>query len=174
MGATAADTQREIEEIRKDVTSAVREVKRRIARVTDLRLYARKAEEHPAAVVGAALGAAGVVAAVVMRQVVERRRRNRPSERLRRTVHGAADELGERLERAREALPMRMRMGARGDDMDLAKGGHLAENKPGMVKRLLWSGLAAGMMALGGLLARRLSAMVWRMAMREEPPTHGD
>jgi hypothetical protein len=40
-----------------------------------------------------------------------------------------------------------------------------------MIKKLLWSGLAASMMALGGLLARRLSATVWRTAMREEPPT---
>jgi hypothetical protein len=40
-----------------------------------------------------------------------------------------------------------------------------------MFKRMLWAGLVAVMMAGGGLLARRLSATIWRSAMGEAPPT---
>ncbi len=57
MGATAADTQREIEEIRKDVSSAARELRFRIRRATDPRNVTRAVEEHPAALVGVGLAA---------------------------------------------------------------------------------------------------------------------
>jgi len=39
-----------------------------------------------------------------------------------------------------------------------------------MVKRLLWAALVAAMMAAGGLLARRVSATLWRQLMGEYPP----
>jgi hypothetical protein len=40
-----------------------------------------------------------------------------------------------------------------------------------MIKRMLWAGLVAVMMAGGGLAARRASATIWRTAMGEAPPT---
>jgi len=39
-----------------------------------------------------------------------------------------------------------------------------------MVKRLMWASLVVVMMAAAGLLARRMSATIWRTAVGEEPP----
>jgi hypothetical protein len=39
-----------------------------------------------------------------------------------------------------------------------------------MVKRLMWSGLLAGLGALSSLLAQRVAALVWRRLFEEEPP----
>ncbi len=39
-----------------------------------------------------------------------------------------------------------------------------------LVKRLMWSGLMAGVMALAGLVANRAAAAVWRRVFDEEPP----
>jgi hypothetical protein len=39
-----------------------------------------------------------------------------------------------------------------------------------LVKRMMWSGLLAGVTALSGLVAHRLAALVWLRVMGEEPP----
>ncbi len=39
-----------------------------------------------------------------------------------------------------------------------------------MVKRLVWSGLLAGVSALSAILAQRAAAMIWRRLFEEEPP----
>ena len=39
-----------------------------------------------------------------------------------------------------------------------------------MVKRLMWSGLLAGLGALSGMIAQRLAAVLWRRLFGEEPP----
>jgi len=39
-----------------------------------------------------------------------------------------------------------------------------------VVKRLMWSGLLAGLSALSALLMQRLAAVVWRRVFDEEPP----
>jgi hypothetical protein len=39
-----------------------------------------------------------------------------------------------------------------------------------LLKRLMWSGLVAGVTALAGLLAHRVAATVWRRVFDEEPP----
>ncbi len=38
------------------------------------------------------------------------------------------------------------------------------------VKRLVWSGLLAGLGALSGIITQRLAALVWRRLFDEEPP----
>jgi hypothetical protein len=38
------------------------------------------------------------------------------------------------------------------------------------VKRLMWSGLLAGLSALAGFLMERVAAQVWRRVFDEEPP----
>ena len=175
MGETAADTQREIAEIRGDILSATRELEHRAARAASPSTYAEIARENPAAVAGivlVGLGAAGVVA---VRAILERRRRQRPTERLRRTVYGVAEGLGEQIERAREALPGSLPVGLRigtgeGEDNGATRV-QVPGSQPNMIKRILWAGLVAAMMAAGGLVARRVSAMIWRQAMREEPPS---
>ncbi len=45
-----------------------------------------------------------------------------------------------------------------------------AREDPGMLKRVMWAGLASVMATLGSLLFRRLTASFWRTTMREEPP----
>ena len=39
-----------------------------------------------------------------------------------------------------------------------------------MVKRLLWSGLLAGLGALASIATARVAAMIWRRAFGEDPP----
>jgi hypothetical protein len=39
-----------------------------------------------------------------------------------------------------------------------------------MVKRLVWSGLLAGIGALASVITTRLAATIWRRAFGEDPP----
>jgi hypothetical protein len=39
-----------------------------------------------------------------------------------------------------------------------------------MVKRMMWSGLLAGVGALSSILAQRAAGLVWRRLFDEEPP----
>jgi hypothetical protein len=39
-----------------------------------------------------------------------------------------------------------------------------------MVKRLIWSGLLAGVGALSTIVAQRVAALIWRRLFDEEPP----
>jgi hypothetical protein len=39
-----------------------------------------------------------------------------------------------------------------------------------MVKRLIWSGLLAGIGALASIVTTKLAATIWRRAFGEEPP----
>jgi hypothetical protein len=39
-----------------------------------------------------------------------------------------------------------------------------------MVKRLVWSGLLAGLGALASVVTTKLAATIWRRAFGEEPP----
>jgi hypothetical protein len=39
-----------------------------------------------------------------------------------------------------------------------------------MVKRLMWSGLLAGVSALASIAATRLAGVLWRRLFDEEPP----
>jgi hypothetical protein len=39
-----------------------------------------------------------------------------------------------------------------------------------MVKRLVWSGLLAGVSALSTILAQRVATILWRRLFDEEPP----
>jgi hypothetical protein len=39
-----------------------------------------------------------------------------------------------------------------------------------IVKRLMWTGLQAGLGALSGLVVQRVAVLVWRRVFEEEPP----
>ena len=39
-----------------------------------------------------------------------------------------------------------------------------------IVKRLMWTGLQAGLGALSGLVTQRVAVLVWRRVFDEEPP----
>jgi len=174
VGATAADTKREIEEIRKDVSSAVSELKRRVIRAVSPRTYLEFAQDNPAAVVGVGLGGLSLAGIAVARSIADERRRNRPTERLRRGVMGAAEQLSGGVQQAWAAvpsLPVEVRVGTRDAGASEKQATISTGSEQGMVKRILWAGLVAVMMAGGGLLARRLSATIWRSTMGEAPPT---
>jgi hypothetical protein len=174
VGATAADTKREIEEIRKDVSSAVSELKQRVMRAVSPVTYLEFARENPAAIVGVGLGALSVAGVLVARSMAESRRQQRPSEPLRRSVMGAAEDLGEGVQRAWAAmpsLPVEVRVGTRDANGSEEHEVTLTGSNPSMVKRMLWAALVAMMIAGGGLVARRLSATIWRTTMGEAPPS---
>jgi hypothetical protein len=46
----------------------------------------------------------------------------------------------------------------------------IAENN-GMLRKLLWTGLYAGLGAGATIAARRTASRIWRIATGEEPPT---
>ena len=102
---------------------------------------------------------------VAYNAVSDYRERRKPVNRLKRRAGAVREDLGERWERTRDALPYRLTR-SRGDEpVDSSN------EEPGMIKKLLWMGLTAGMIALAGLLARRLSTAIWAAVMREPPPT---
>ncbi|MCL2419106.1 MAG: DUF4235 domain-containing protein [Conexibacteraceae bacterium] len=39
-----------------------------------------------------------------------------------------------------------------------------------MIKRLLWSGLMAGVGALSGIIATRAATLIWKKVFDEDPP----
>ena len=39
-----------------------------------------------------------------------------------------------------------------------------------LVKKLMWSGLQAGLSALVGLIVERIAVIMWRRAFGEDPP----
>jgi hypothetical protein len=39
-----------------------------------------------------------------------------------------------------------------------------------MVKRLMWSGLLAGLGAVSGVVVQRVAALIWKRLFDEEPP----
>ena len=39
-----------------------------------------------------------------------------------------------------------------------------------MVRRLMWSGLVAGVSALASIIAHRIAGVIWLRVFKEEPP----
>lgn len=105
---------------------------------------------------------------LVYRVVSAYRERQRPSQRLQRRAQRAAEGLGERLEDAREAFSHRLERRGRDGEAFMER----SKREPGLVKKLLWMGLTAGLVALFGLIARRASARIWQSVMHEAPPIH--
>lgn len=176
MGATAADTQREIEEIRKDVSSAVGELRARITRALSPKTYIDYARDNPAAVIGVGLAGLSFAGVTMARSVAQARRQPTTAERLQQGVASAAETLAagaQSVLAAVPSLPLEVHLGtqdAKGNSTE-TKQLTLQSKDQGMFKRMLWAGLVAIMMAGGGLVARRASATIWRTAMGEAPPT---
>jgi membrane protein len=51
------------------------------------------------------------------------------------------------------------------------KGDGGTSGAPDAVKKVLWAGLVSGSLALGTIAARRASTEIWRVIVREDPPT---
>jgi hypothetical protein len=45
-------------------------------------------------------------------------------------------------------------------------------NDPGVLRKLLWLGLYAGLSAAATVVARKTATQVWRTATGEAPPVH--
>lgn len=164
MGETSADTQREIESLRNDISAGVEELERRAKSLTDLKT---QAEEHPAVLGALGFGLLSGVAVLGYNAVANYRESRKPVNRFKRRADELREEVGGRLSRTREKMPYGVYvMRNRGDEPADA-----AQTDPGMLKNLLWLGLTAGMVALFGLLARQAAVFVWQTVMREPPPT---
>ena len=61
--------------------------------------------------------------------------------------------------------------GHRAPNTPRKRGSGGTKGAPDAVKKLMWSGLVSGSMAVGALAARRASAGIWRTVLHEEPPT---
>jgi hypothetical protein len=72
-----------------------------------------------------------------------------------------------RSERALNAVSPRAE---RGDSIPLKGVGFPPMQENPMVKRLMWSGLVAGLGAIAAIAANRVAAQVWRRVFDEEPP----
>ena len=121
--------------------------------------------ERPALVSGAGLALLGGASLLTFRAVGRYREARRPINRWRRVAHQLVDELVRRVDQTQDSLEAVRHRDGRGQVPVRSK------EKPGMIKSLLWMGLTAGMLALAGLLARRVSSVVWESVMREPPPT---
>jgi hypothetical protein len=126
-----------------------------------------QAEEHPAAIGVLGFGLLAGLTVAGYNAVSEYRESRKPVNRLRRRAHDVREDLGGRLARTRERMPYGVYvMRNRSDEPS-----DTHQGEPGMVKTMLWMGLTAGMVALCGLLARRMSATIWQAIMHEPPPT---
>jgi len=173
---TADETRRQIEGLRHEVTEILNELEARGRRAANIPgtlrgrvadSARRTAETNPLAL--ALLGLAVVLAFVGLLFRIRRRAqaRRRPVAVLRRRARAAAEDLSDYWERARGSLPINVQVRA-GTGEPGVQGGY---EEPSMVKKLLWMGLTSALMAVAGLVARRLSSAIWQGAMRENPPT---
>jgi hypothetical protein len=200
MGETAADTEREIKQIRGDMTAAVEELDRRVrgtlrtaakveARLTSPRTrdeLVEQARDNPSLLGVAGMVAAGAVAYGAWALVSGIRERNTPQNRLRRRVQHAGGELSEKLaegvESSRRQLD-RARQRSLVLKLDPEDGGYVRvsdarleplnkkRGKSPVIKKLVWAALLSVFMAVGSVVARRVADSVWHAMVHEDPPT---
>jgi hypothetical protein len=201
MAATAADTHREIDRLRGDMTAALDEVQRRLrgglrtvasteARITssrtrdDLALRARQNPTLPGVIGVVVVGAIGYA---VYRAVSNAREQKKPQNRLKRGVQQARTDLvgrvSEGVELSKRQLeqvrPRNLLLKLDSDESGFvrvtdARLEPLADRGKGrreVIKKLVWAGLLSVFMAVGSVLARRVAGAVWQATLREDPPT---
>ena len=199
MGAKPEDTERQITQLRGDMSAALEEVERRLrgglrgvaraeARISGVRAgqdVMAQARENPTALGIAGVVAAGAVAYGAYALVSGLRARNAPRNRLRRGVKQVRGEVSERVSGAEGALRQLERSLVQSVLLKLEPedGGYVRvsdarleppNKKRGqskVIKRLIWAALLSIFMALASVLARRVADTVWRAMVHEEPPT---
>jgi len=199
MGAKPEDTERQITQLRGDMSAALEEVERRLrgglrgvataeARISGVRAgqdVMAQARENPTALGIAGVVAAGAVAYGAYALVSGLRARNAPRNRLRRGVKQVRGEVSERVSGAEGALRQLERSLVQSVLLKLEPedGGYMRvsdarleppNKKRGqskVIKRLIWAALLSIFMALASVLARRVADTVWRAMVHEEPPT---
>jgi hypothetical protein len=189
MAATPADTEREINRLRDDMTSAIGEVERRLrgglrgVAMTEARITGvRGARDNPTLVGVAGMVAAGAVAYGAYALINGMRQRNKPQNRLKRGVQHVREELTERAEESRRQLEQALPRGVL-LKLEPEEGGYVRvsearleppKKKRGqstLIKKLIWAGLLSIFMAVGSVLARRVADAVWKAMVHEDPPT---
>ena len=189
MGATPADTEREINRLRGDMTAAIEEVERRLrgglrgvatteARITSV----RGARENPTLLGVAGVVAAGAVVYGAYSLINGMRQRKQPQNRLKRGVQHVREELSERAEESRrqleQALPRGVLLKLEPEDGGYVRVSEARLEPPKkkrgqstLIKKLIWAGLLSIFMAVGSVLARRVADAVWKATVHEDPPT---
>lgn len=178
MGATAADTQREIAAIRQDLIDAASELDRRVTRLIDVRAHGveladwglRQLEERPLVVAGAGLALAAGATFLGVKTVRGIFRRPSRAERVKQVTERAREEAADRLQDAITQAQALLTAGAAAAHQTKAQA-EPAQGESSMLKKLLWGAITAGALAIAGIAAQRLSAALWRAVMHEEPPT---
>jgi hypothetical protein len=201
MGETPADTEREINRLRGDMTAALEEVERRMggglgrAAVAETRLgsvragedVVKRARRNPTLLGVVGVVAAGAVAYGAYALINGQRERQKPQNRLKRGVKQVREELSERLgesvEESRRQIERVLPHGVllklepegggyvRVSDARLEPPPNKKRGQSTVIKKLVWAALLSIFMALGSVLARRVADSVWRATVHEEPPT---
>jgi len=199
MGATPADTERQITNLRQDMTAAIDELERRVrgglrtvataeARITSERTrdeVIERARDNATLLEVGGVVAAGAVVYGVFALFNGLRQRNTPRNRLKRRVKGAGDELSDRFAEGVEGSRRQLE-GARRSlllKLDPEDGGYVRvsdarldlpftkkRGQSTVIKKFVWAGLLSVFLALGSVLARRMADNLWRAMVREAPP----
>jgi hypothetical protein len=189
MGATPADTEREINRLRGDMSAAIEEVERRLrgglrgVATTEARITSVRGARENATLVGVAgVVAAGAVAYGAYALINRVRERGKPQNRLKRGVQHVREELTERAEESRRQLEQSLPRGVL-LKLEPEDGGYVRvsdarleppKKKRGrstLIKKLIWAAVLSIFMAVGSVLARRVAEAAWKSMVHEEPPT---
>jgi hypothetical protein len=181
MGQTAADTQREIDGLRLEITDAASELDRRVTQMLDVRARAddlkswtmRMVEERPKAVGGVGAGIALGVALLAASSVRSRKKKKTAAAKLAAFQESAHGEAARLIETA--VAQARGVLAASGSTLTnlaaVEPDKPVVQSEPSMIKKLIWTALTAGSLAIAGIVARKFSTSVWQAIMHEEPPT---
>jgi hypothetical protein len=182
MGQTAADTQREIDSLRLEITDAASELDKRVtemlnvpARANDLKNWTlRMVQERPKAVAGVGAGIALGAALLTANSIRSRKRKRTAAARLaafQESAHGEAARLIE--DAVSQARGLLAASGSTLTNLAAVEPDQkpVAQSEPSMLKKLIWTALTAGSLAIAGIVARKLSTSIWQAIMHEEPPT---
>ncbi len=151
MGKTAAEVQREIEELRRDTDQVLVELELRARNALDWRSQVRR---HPAIAAGAGIALVGGLALAGYASYGRIRVRKKPVGVARRQL-GVAEEV---FAEPKKGLTWRSlpAMTERSDE--------------NLLKRVLYAALTAGVVALATFMARRAVDTIWSKTMQERPP----
>jgi hypothetical protein len=199
MGAKPEDTERQITQLRADMSAALDEVERRLrgglrgvataeARITSVRTGQEalaQARDNPALLgVGGGV-AAGAVVYGAFALINGLRERGKPQNRLKRGVKQVRGQVSERVSTAEGAVRQLEQALMRSVLLKLQpeEGGFVRvtdarleppnkkRGRSKVIKKVIWAALLSVFMALGSVLARRVADTVWRAMVHEEPPT---
>ncbi|MFN0074339.1 MAG: hypothetical protein ACKVVP_22895 [Chloroflexota bacterium] len=182
MGKTAADTQREIVALRLEITDAAGELDRRVTRLLDVRARLNEAgnwamkmvDERPEVIAKAGAGAALGAVMLGIGAIRNGRRKKSAAARLAAFKESSQEEAARRIEEAiTQARELLASGGAAVASLNTDRGSqnHSTDSEPSMLKKLIWTALTAGSLALAGIIARKLSVSLWQAVMHEEPPS---